>query len=235
MTQLKALVVDDEWNMRNLLRIYLTKEGFQIAEASTGREALNLASREKFDIVLLDIMMPDMDGWQVCEAIREKDNVPVLMLTARSDTKDKIRGLEMGADDYLTKPFEPGELVARIHSLIRRSALVRQAAPKEAVLEFPGLIIRPDARAVTAANTVLDVTPKEFELLAVLAGHPQRAFGREELVERVWGFDFEGDNRVVDTHIKNIREKLQRAGLGYNPVQTVWGIGYKFQIPDGIQ
>lgn len=235
MTQLTALVVDDEWNMRNLLRIYLVKEGYRVIEAPTGREALSLVGRETFDVVLLDVMMPDMDGWEVCRAIREKNSVPVLMLTARSDTKDKIKGLEIGADDYLTKPFEPEELVARVHSLIRRATLARQAQPRETTLDFPGLSIRPDSREASAAGSPLELTPKEFELLAMLAGHPQRAFSRDELVERVWGLDFEGDTRVVDTHIKNIREKLQKAGLGYNPVQTVWGLGYKFQIPGGMK
>ncbi|AKG34416.1 response regulator transcription factor [Paenibacillus durus] len=231
MAQLRVLVVDDEWNMRNLLRIYLAKEGFQVSEASTGREALKLIGSGNFDIVLLDVMMPDMDGWQVCEAVRAKDSVPILMLTARSETKDKVRGLEIGADDYLTKPFEPEELTARMHSLIRRASLAQQAVPKERVLEFPGLIIRPDAREVSVQDTRVELTPKEFDLLAVLSGNLQRAFSRDELVERLWGMDFEGETRVVDTHIKNIREKLQKAGLGYNPVQTVWGVGYKFQAP----
>ncbi|MFD1776203.1 response regulator transcription factor [Paenibacillus rhizophilus] len=235
MAQLRALVVDDEWNMRNLLRIYLAKEGFRVSEASTGREALSIMDKEPFDIVLLDVMMPDMDGWQVCQAVREKNSVPILMLTARSETKDKIRGLEIGADDYLTKPFEPEELVARMHSLIRRASLAQSAVPRERVLEFPGLVIRPDAREVSVMDNGVELTPKEFDLLAVLSGNLQRAFSRDELVERLWGMDFEGESRVVDTHIKNIREKLQKAGLGYNPVQTVWGVGYKFQVPGEIQ
>ncbi|MDT3425760.1 two-component system response regulator ResD [Paenibacillus forsythiae] len=234
MAQLRVLVVDDEWNMRNLLRIYLTKEGFRVSEASTGREALTLIGTGHFDIMLLDVMMPDMDGWQVCEAVRAKDSVPILMLTARSETKDKVRGFEIGADDYLTKPFEPEELVARMHSLIRRASLAQQAVPKELVLEFPGLAIRPDAREVSVMNSGVELTPKEFDLLAVLSGNRQRAFSRDELVERLWGMDFEGETRVVDTHIKNIREKLQKAGLGYNPIQTVWGVGYKFQAPGEI-
>ncbi|WP_202903337.1 response regulator transcription factor [Gorillibacterium massiliense] len=230
MPKLQILIVDDEWNMRNLLRIYLTKEGFDVKEARTGREALEMAGAQSFDMILLDVMMPDMDGWQVCKAIRETQTVPIIMLTARSETKDKVSGLSLGADDYLTKPFEPEELLARIHSLLRRSSLSQAqfALPKETLMEFPGLRIFPDSREIVICDRNVDFTHKEFDLLAVMAENKLRAFSREDLVERIWGCDYQGESRVVDTHVKNIREKAQKAGLAYNPIQTVWGIGYKF-------
>ncbi|WP_240479800.1 response regulator transcription factor [Paenibacillus wynnii] len=236
MSKLQVLIVDDEWNMRNLLRIYLSKEGFGTKEATTGHEALAMWREHQFDLILLDVMMPDMDGWQVCKLIRETDStIPVLMLTARSETKDKVQGLGMGADDYLTKPFEPEELLARIYSLLRRSTGGLQAKqPERVVIEFPGLKIYPESREVHIQDTNVEFTLKEFDLLSTLAQSRQRAFNREELVDRLWGNDYGGETRVIDSHIKNIREKLHNAGLPYNPIQTVWGLGYKFQIPGDV-
>ncbi|OKP66564.1 DNA-binding response regulator [Paenibacillus helianthi] len=231
----QILIIDDEWNMRNLLRIYLQKEGFATQEAATGHEALRMVEQHTFDLLLLDVMMPDMDGWQVCRAVREHTQLPILMLTARSETKDKVHGLGIGADDYLTKPFEPEELLARIHSLLRRSSLTRAVEPQEEQLNYPGLRISPEAREVWIEGQSVDFTLKEFDLLTMLARSGQRVFTRDELVERLWGNDFGGEIRVIDTHIKNIREKLQKAGLPYNPVQTVWGLGYKFQIPGTVE
>jgi two-component system, OmpR family, response regulator ResD len=227
-SRLQVLIVDDEWNMRNLLRIYLMKEGFQVKEAATGQEALSMLNKHSFDIILLDVMMPDMDGWQVLKIVRETETVPVLMLTARTETKNKIHGLAIGADDYVTKPFDSEELLARIYSLIRRSTITQVSQPQKWVIEFPGLMLFPDAREVRIQDALVDFTQKEFDLLLTLAQSSQRAFSREELVERLWGNDYEGEVRVVDTHIKNIREKLQKAGMTYNPIQTVWGVGYKF-------
>ncbi|MCE3200918.1 response regulator transcription factor [Paenibacillus sonchi] len=227
----QILIIDDEWNMRNLLRIYLQKEGFATQEAATGQEALRMIGKQAFDLLLLDVMMPDTDGWQVCRAVREQSQIPILMLTARTETKDKVLGLGIGADDYLTKPFEPEELLARIHSLLRRSSLARTVEQQEKQLNYPGLRILPDAREVHIEGQRVDFTLKEFDLLAMLARSSQRVFTRDELVERLWGNDYGGETRVIDTHIKNIREKLQKAGLPYNPVQTVWGLGYKFQVP----
>lgn len=227
----QILIIDDEWNMRNLLRIYLQKEGFATQEAATGQEALRLIGKQAFDLLLLDVMMPDTDGWHVCRAVREHTQIPILMLTARSETKDKVLGLGIGADDYLTKPFEPEELLARIHSLLRRSSLTRTMEPQEKQLNYPGLRILPEAREVHIEGERADFTLKEFDLLTMLARSSQRVFTRDELVERLWGNDYGGETRVIDTHIKNIREKLQKAGLPYNPVQTVWGLGYKFQVP----
>ncbi|NWL88440.1 MULTISPECIES: response regulator transcription factor [unclassified Paenibacillus] len=228
MSKLQILVVDDEWNMRNLLRIYLMKEGFEVKEASSGMEALTMIDQHEFDLVLLDVMMPDMDGWQVLKVIRAKSNVGVLMLTARSETKDKVYGLGMGADDYLTKPFEPEELIARVFSLIRRSVITQSSVAQEQTLDFPDFRILPDAREIYIHDQSVDFTPKEFDLMVVLAGNQHRVYSREDLVNLIWGYDYDGDYRSVDTHVKNIREKLQRAGLVYNPIQTVWGVGYKF-------
>ncbi|WP_054957877.1 response regulator transcription factor [Paenibacillus dakarensis] len=226
--KIQILVIDDEWNMRNLLRIYLMKEGFDVKEAGTGHEALHLMKQHRFDIILLDVMMPDMDGWQICKKAREESQVPILMLTARSETKDKVHGLGIGADDYMTKPFEPEELIARIYSLIRRYTLANSSLPKEKRLHYPELSIHPDGRAVFIHDQAVEFTQKEFDLLHMLAEHSERAFSREELVERLWGHDFQGESRVIDTHVKNIREKVNKAGLSYNPIHTVWGIGYKF-------
>lgn len=235
LSKIQVLIVDDEWNMRNLLRIYLTKEGFGTQEAATGHEALSLMEQHSFDMILLDVMMPDMEGWQVCKIVRERSSVPILMLTARSETKDKVRGLGIGADDYLTKPFEPEELLARIYSLLRRSSLTQVTQPEEQSLAYPQLKINPLAREVHIQDIAVDFTLKEFDLFCTLAQNTERVFTREELVERLWGNDYGGENRVIDTHIKNIREKLQKAGLSYNPLQTVWGLGYKFHVPGNLE
>ncbi|RJG22474.1 response regulator transcription factor [Paenibacillus thiaminolyticus] len=232
MAKIQVLVVDDEWNMRNLLRIYLMKEGFEVREASSGYEALSMMKQHSFDLLILDVMMPGMDGWQVCKAVRETETMPILMLTARSETKDKVHGLGLGADDYVTKPFEPEELLARVFSLLRRSMINQAHKLQESTINFHNLKINEEAREVHIHEESVDFTPKEFDLLLYLGKHSQRTFSREELVERLWGYEYTGDARVVDTHIKNIREKFQRAGLGYDPIQTVWGVGYKFS-PDG--
>lgn len=235
MPKLQVLIVDDEWNMRNLLRIYLSREGFTAGEASTGREALNMISQRAYDIILLDVMMPDMDGWQVCRTVRETSQVPILMLTARSETRDKVHGLGAGADDYLTKPFEPEELLARIHALLRRSGIASFLKKSDQLLDFSVLRIFPEAREVLVMDQPVELTQKEFDLLVMLARGRQRVYTREELVELLWGVNYEGETRVIDTHIKNIREKLQKAGLPYQPVQTVWGLGYKFQVPGDVE
>ena len=233
MAKIQVLVVDDEWNMRNLLRIYLMKEGFEVKEASSGYEALSMMKQHSFELLILDVMMPGMDGWQVCKAVRETETMPILMLTARSETKDKVHGLGLGADDYITKPFEPEELLARVFSLLRRSMINQAHKLQEPAIIFHNLKINAEAREVHIHEESVDFTPKEFDLLLYLGQHSQRTFSREELVERLWGYEYTGDARVVDTHIKNIREKFQRAGLGYDPIQTVWGVGYKFSPAGG--
>lgn len=234
MSKPNILVVDDEWNMRNLIKIYLHKNGFEVRETGSGDAAVNMVRQEPFDLVILDIMMPGTDGWQVCRAIREFSPVPILMLTARSDTKDKVKGLNLGADDYLAKPFDPEELVARVFALIRRNAMAQQAGRSlSRTIRLEGLTIDKDAREVTVGDRAVELTQKEFDLFSLLAEHPKRAYTRQMLLDLVWGPDYLGDMRTVDTHIKNIREKMKKAGLPYNPIQTVWGVGYKFNDPGG--
>lgn len=228
----RVLVVDDEKNMRDLLRIYLSNEGFEVTEAEGGAAAVNLLNQTTFDLVILDIMMPGMDGWEVCRRIRENAQTPILMLTARSETKDKVQGLQLGADDYLVKPFDPEELTARVNALLRRAKLTIPSTEQADVLRYFEISINPDTREVTAHGQTLELTPKEFDLLLYLASHPRKVFTRELILEQVWGQDYEGDIRTVDTHVKNVREKLRQAGLTYNPIQTVWGVGYKFQGSD---
>jgi len=235
MQKIHVLVVDDEWNMRNLLKIYLAKNGLRVTEASSGNEALEYIGQTPFDIILLDVMMPDMDGWEVCKKIRETKQTPILMLTARTETKDKVLGFHAGADDYVVKPFEPEELMARVFALLRRSSLTETTNVSEKSIFYPNIEINPSARQVRIKNESVECTPKEFDLLRFVAEYPNRAFTREMLLEQVWGIDYFGDIRTVDTHVKNIREKLRKAGLSYNPIQTVWGIGYKFQALEDPQ
>lgn len=224
MNQLEVLVVDDEWNMRNLIRIYLSKNGFKVTEAPDGETAIQLVSRTKYDAIILDVMMPGLDGWEVCKRIRESSQVPIIMLTARTETKDKVHGLNLGADDYLSKPFESEELIARLHAILRRAVKTASAEERYTLLDIE---VIPDGREVRVQGGHVDLTQKEFDLLHLFAKAPKRAFTREMLLEQCWGFDYEGDNRTVDTHVKNLRDKLQKAGLPYNPIQTVWGVGYK--------
>ncbi|MFT8321133.1 MAG: response regulator transcription factor [Bacillus sp. (in: firmicutes)] len=228
MNKLQVLIVDDEWNVRNLLRIYLTKNGFEVKEAKNGYEGVQLADQYSFDLIILDIMMPDLNGWEVCQKIRESKNTPILMLSARTEIKDKVKGLTEGADDYLVKPFDPEELMARAFALLRRSS-ISQTTPVQKTITYLDLTIYPEGRQVLVQEHPVEFTPKEFELLLLLTEQPRRAFERETLLEMVWGIDYFGDFRTVDTHVKNIREKVRKAGLSFNPIQTVWGVGYKFQ------
>jgi two-component system response regulator ResD len=227
-----VLVVDDEWNMRNLLRIYLLKNDIDILEASNGLEALKLLDLHQVDLILLDVMMPDMSGWEVCSKVRGKWNIPIMMLTARSETKDIIQGLNLGADDYLAKPFDTDELIARVFALLRRSSPNQSTIVQSKTLEFPEMTIYPERRECVINGYSLDLTQKEFDMLLLLSENIQRAYTRELLLQQIWGEDFFGDVRTIDTHIKNIRLKLDKAGLSYSPIQTVWGIGYKF-TPSG--
>lgn len=226
----RLLIVDDEWNMRNLIKINLRNEPVQITEAQNGREALEFIEREPFDLVILDIMMPDIDGWEVCRAIRRKSNIPILMLTARTDVKDVVRGLNEGADDYVTKPFVPEEFVARVHALLRRTKLNQE--DKQRKLVFKDLVIDDDAKVVYVKGERINLTRKEFELLFLLASQPNRVFTREMLLDRIWGPEHIRDDRTVDTHVKNIREKFRKKNLSYDPIQTIWGIGYQFEKVD---
>lgn len=224
----KILVVEDEARMRDLLRLYLEREGFTVVEAGDGRSALEKIAREEFVLVILDVMLPELDGWAVCREIRRSRDVPIIMLTARGEEGDRLTGFELGADDYVVKPFSPRELVMRVKALLRRAC--PQVAASKDVLNFPGLSINHPARRVEVAGQEVALTPKEYDLLHFLASQAGRVFTREQLLERVWGYDFYGDLRTVDTHIKNLREKLKKAGQGAEYLITVWGVGYKFEV-----
>ena len=221
------LVVDDDPNIAQLVRLYLEKEGFDVSIQTRGDEAVSAFQKNPPSLILLDIMLPGMDGWQVCRAIRQISNIPIIMLTAKDDTFDKVLGLELGADDYVTKPFEGKELMARVKAVLRR------AAPGESekdMLSFPGLTISLEKYEVHFQGKIVEMPPKELEVLYFLASHQNRVFTREQLLEQVWGFDFFGDSRTVDVHIKRLREKLQENEQFGWQIRTVWGVGYKFEV-----
>jgi len=225
----KALIVEDDSNIAELLRLYLEKDGFAVSIAENG--AAGVAEFERFepDLVLLDIMLPVLDGWGVCREIRAVSNVPIIMLTAKGETLDKITGLEMGADDYLVKPFEVGELMARIHSVMRRFDLNGGSAVKRLV--FDNLVIDMDSFELLVNGKRVEAPPKEMELLFHLASSPNRVYTRNQLLDEVWGFDYFGDSRTVDVHVKRLREKLENVSETWS-LKTVWGVGYKFELSD---
>jgi DNA-binding response OmpR family regulator len=215
------LVVDDEANIVELARLYLEKEGFRVDEARDGARALELVARRPPALMVLDLMLPKVDGWEVCRRVRARSDLPILMLTARDDDVDKIVGLELGADDYLTKPFNPRELVARVKAILRR------AKPRNRIdepIHVRDLTVDPGARQVWVGGEVVKLRTKEFDLLVTLIEHKQLVLSREQLLEQVWGFDFAGQTRTVDMHIANLRAKL---GESQVRIETVWGIGYK--------
>ncbi len=223
----RILVVDDEKRIVDLVRLYLEREGFIVDEAFEGQQALDMISNVSYDLIILDLMLPVIDGWTVCKQIREKYDTPVIMLTARGEEFDKVLGFELGADDYVVKPFSPRELTARVKALLRRMAS-KQDYEAEALI-FPELVIDPAARVVKVDGKEVALTPKEFDLLYFLAKNKGRAFNREKLLKEVWGYDFYGSLRTVDTHIKQLREKLGRSKAA-SYINTVWGIGYKFEV-----
>ncbi|GAB6933672.1 response regulator transcription factor [Calditerricola satsumensis] len=219
---MRILVVDDEAPMRALLRLFLEQNGFAVSEAEDGHAALARARAEQPDLILLDIMLPGLDGWQVCRMLREESDVPIIMLTARDDVRDRVAGLDAGADDYLVKPFAEEELMARIRAVLRRA---KKAGDR---LRAGPLVVDLRAREASCHGRRLALTPKEFDLLALLARHPGQVFDREQLIERVWGWDYEGDVRTVDTHVKALRAKLEEAGCMRDLIETVRGVGYRF-------
>ena len=225
--KLTILVVDDDPNIAQLVKLYLEKEGYEVSVETRGDDAVAAFQKNPPSLMLLDIMLPGMDGWQVCRAVRQTSSIPIIMLSAKDETFDKVLGLELGADDYITKPFEGKELVARVKAVLRR------AGPSETekdILSFPGLSISLEKYEVYYQGKLLDMPPKELEVLYFLASHQNRVFTREQLLEQVWGFDFFGDSRTVDVHIKRLREKLQDSeALGWQ-IRTVWGVGYKFEV-----
>lgn len=223
------LIADDEAKMRDLVKMYLVREGYKVSEAADGEQALSQLSKNTFDLVILDIMMPKIDGLTVCKEIRKNSDIPVIMLTARGEEIDRVLGFELGADDYVVKPFSPRELAARVKALLRRTA-AKPSAATGAIMCFPGLEINNEAREVSVENNRVNLTPKEFELLTFLAKNIGRVFTREQLLEHVWGYDFYGDLRTVDTHVKKLREKISRYGEAAGYISTVWGVGYKFEV-----
>lgn len=222
----KILIADDEERIREMIKEYISLEGYTIDEASDGKEALELFANNKYSLIILDVMMPGMDGWSVCREIRKTSQVPVIMLTARGEEYDKLFGFELGADDYIVKPFSPKELLARMKAIIRRSSGLPGTAGKMNTLRFEGLTIEFESRNVTVDGNIISLTPKEYELLSFFSRNPNRVFSREQLLSEVWGYDFAGDDRTVDTHIKMLRESL---GNYRKFIVTVWGTGYKFE------
>ena len=222
----RALVVEDDANIAELLRLYLGRDGFEVMLVSDGAKAEDRFDLFTPDLVLLDIMLPGKDGWEICRALRKKSAVPIIMLTAKGETSDKVSGLEMGADDYVTKPFEVKELLARIHAVMRRSD---SEGPAEKKLSFDKLVINLDSYELIVDGRKVDTPPKEMELLYHLASSPNRVFTRNQLLDEVWGFDYFGDSRTVDVHIKRLREKLEGVSDKWS-LKTVWGVGYKFEL-----
>ena len=225
----KILVVDDDANICELLRLYLTKEGYQVTVANDGEEGLEKFNAVKPDMVLLDVMMPRMDGLEVCRRIRKAGNTPVMMLTAKGEIEDRIIGLELGADDYLIKPFSPRELVARVRALFRRAHQADEPAVE--VLDFGDLVIDISGHKILVEDKEVDLTASEFKLLTTLARHPGRVYNRMELVEKVLGYDFEGYERTIDSHVKNLRAKLGDDPKKPKWLYTVHGVGYRFEAP----
>lgn len=224
----KALIIEDDGNIAELLRLYLEKEGFEVLRAADGGSGVHMALNEDPTIILLDIMLPVLDGWQVCRKIRESSKVPIIMLTAKGETPDRISGLEMGADDYVVKPFEVKELLARIHAVLRRTdPSVKTEAEKK--LSFDKLVVNLDSYELVVDGKKIDTPPKEMELLYHLASSPNRVYTRNQLLDEVWGFDYFGDSRTVDVHIKRLREKLEGVSDHW-ALKTVWGVGYKFEL-----
>ena len=230
MDKQKIMVVDDDRNICELLRLYLERDGFEVQRAADGGEGVSLFRSFAPDIVLLDIMLPVMDGWGVLREIRRESRTPVIMLTAKSETPDTVSGLEMGADDYVTTPFEVKELLARIHAVMRRSDEPEENPARR--LSFDKLVVDLDSYELIVDGKRIDTPPKEMELLYHLASAPNRVFTRNQLLDEVWGFDYFGDSRTVDVHVKRLREKLEGVSPKWS-LKTVWGVGYKFEVTEG--
>ena len=226
----KILVADDDLNICELLRLYLEKEGFEVVMAHDGEEAVVRFESEKPSLILLDIMMPKLDGWQVCRQIRQKSDCPIIMLTAKGETFDKVLGLELGADDYVVKPFDTKEIVARIKAVLRRVGQSSQASDVKEV-SYDKLVVNMTRYELKVDGKVVDAPPKELELLFHLASNPNRVFTRDQLLDEVWGFEYYGDSRTVDVHIKRLREKLEGVSDQWS-LKTVWGVGYKFEVKE---
>jgi len=228
----KILVVDDEKHILELARLYLTREGYEVEGLGDGAQAVTRFGQLKPDLVILDIMLPGTDGLTICKEIRKQSQVPIIMLTARDEVTDKVVGLEVGADDYLTKPFHPQELVARAKALLRR-AKIEPDQPK--LIRAAKLEIDLERHEVRYGKERVQLRPKEFDLLTLLARHPGRVFQRSELLDLVWGYDFPGYTRTVDVHVQQLREKLAAAKVTEPSIETVWGVGYRLELADAAQ
>lgn len=234
MEKQRILIVDDDENIAELISLYLLKECFDTEIASSGEEALEMFKQYNPDLVLLDIMLPGIDGYDVCREIRKSSNAPIIMLSAKGEVFDKVLGLKIGADDYIVKPFDSNEMVARVQALLRRSvraeeeSVVEQSNTKEDVVKYEGLTVNLTSYSVLYKEMPIDMPPKELELLYFLASKPNQVFTREQLLDKIWGYDYIGDTRTVDVHVKRIREKIK--DLNNWSIATVWGIGYKFEV-----
>ena len=226
----KILVADDDQNIAELLRLYLEKEGYTVVLAAYGEQAIERFNAENPDIVLLDIMMPKLDGWQVCRDIRKKSNCPIIMVTAKGETFDKVLGLELGADDYVVKPFDAKEIVARIKAVMRRTGKASAGSDVKEV-SYDKLVVNMTKYELKVDGKVIDTPPKELELLYHLASNPNRVYTRDQLLNEVWGFEYYGDSRTVDVHVKRLREKLEGVSDKWS-LKTVWGVGYKFEVKE---
>ncbi len=226
MDNTKILVVDDDENICELLCLYLKKENFTTIVANDGEQAINLFEKHSPDLILLDVMLPKLDGWQVCREIRKKSETPIIMLTAKGETFDKILGLELGADDYISKPFDTKEVIARIKAVLRRTDKKNSSAEQK--VAFDNLVINLTNYELIVKGVQVDTPPKELELIFRLASNPNRVYTRDQLLDEVWGFDYYGDSRTVDVHVKRLREKLEGASTEWS-LKTVWGVGYKFE------
>ncbi len=232
MNNSKIMVVDDDQNICELLKIYLESEGCTVFVANDGQSAVAMAEAKSPDLILLDIMLPKMDGWQVCREIRKTSNVPIIMLTAKGETFDKVLGLELGADDYVVKPFDTKEVMARVKAVLRRTNGESENASKEKkVVVYDKLEINITNYELIVDGVQIDTPPKELELIYHFASNPNRVFTRDQLLDEVWGFDYYGDSRTVDVHVKRLREKLEGVSEKW-ALKTVWGVGYKFETKD---
>ena len=226
MNGVKILVVDDDYNISELLRLYLEKDGFSVVTCDDGAKAVELHKSEKPNLILLDIMLPSMDGWQVCREIRKSSDVPIIMVTAKGETFDKVLGLELGADDYISKPFDTKEVIARVKAVLRRTNSDKNT--KSDIVKFDKLVVNITNYELIVNDVYIDTPPKELELIYHLVSNPNRVYTRDQLLDEVWGFDYYGDSRTVDVHIKRLREKLENVSDLWS-LKTVWGVGYKFE------
>ncbi|WP_146547760.1 response regulator transcription factor [Rummeliibacillus suwonensis] len=220
----KLLIVDDDCHIRELLQLFLKKEGFDLYEASDGVEAMTLLDKIKIDLAIIDIMMPNMDGWQLCKEIRDFSDIPILMLTAKGETAQKVKGFSLGADDYLVKPFEPIELVMRVKALLKRYHITISQS-----LQIDELKMNRKTHEIIFRDQEYTIPLKEFELLFKLGSYPSKTFSREDLIEDIWGYDYEGDERTVDVHIKRLRERFSEKEFPFR-IKTIWGLGYRLEL-----